>query len=387
MSRRFRMSNGKSNDNDWIPLLYSDWQFPAKVLTELLYPVAIEKMRFLGNGGGLSGARIWQMTGQRGSFCLREWPQPYPDSDKLREIHRCQIWARKKGLEFVPAVVIIGSGEMAHLAAKDPPTFVMAEGHFWELTEWLPGLANYWESPSQERLKASAKALANLHLVWRELTRSLSSLTVPAKVQGDQVPAIADRCAKLRNLNVQVVVEMQEKLERFNEMPWYMPAKEILRQIDGLKPTLYSALAYWHKYTFPCQYVLRDVWHDHVLFRGDHCTGLIDYGSLRVDTVATDLVRMLGSLTKSDPDSDWDIAVEAYQEVAELEEVELAILRDLYESSVVLSGIQWIQWLAVEGKAFPGKNEFVNHRIAELSAASQLVAARRRSFGGSFGVP
>jgi len=96
---------------------------------------------------------------------------------------------------------------------------------------------------------------------------------------------------------------------------------------------------------------------------------------------------MLGSLTKSDPNSDWDIAVDAYREVTELEEAELAIFRDLYDSSVVLSGIQWIQWLAVEEKTFPGKDEFVNHRIAELSASSRLVAARRRSFGGHFGVP
>src|SRR6202023_1230336 len=44
-----------------------------------------------------------------------------------------------------------------------------------------------------------------------------------------------------------------------------------------------------------------DVWHDHVLFEGDTVSGLIDFGGAKVDSVAVDLARLLGSMAGDDP--------------------------------------------------------------------------------------
>ena len=42
--------------------------------------------------------------------------------------------------------------------------------------------------------------------------------------------------------------------------------------------------------------VLRDIWSDHVLFQGEQVSGIIDFGTVRMDEPAADLARMLGSL-------------------------------------------------------------------------------------------
>ena len=56
------------------------------------------------------------------------------------------------------------------------------------------------------------------------------------------------------------------------------------------------ALATWAERPLPLQPCLCDVWHDHVLFEGDTVTGVIDYGGAKIDHVAVDLARLLGSM-------------------------------------------------------------------------------------------
>ena len=47
----------------------------------------------------------------------------------------------------------------------------------------------------------------------------------------------------------------------------------------------------------------------------------------------------------------------------------------LFNSSVLLSGVQWIRWLAVDELQFPGKETFVKQRLAELAVGARAIAA------------
>ena len=48
----------------------------------------------------------------------------------------------------------------------------------------------------------------------------------------------------------------------------------------------------------PC---IRDIWHDHVLYVGAEVSGFVDFGALRMDHVAADISRLVGSLVGDDP--------------------------------------------------------------------------------------
>ena len=66
----------------------------------------------------------------------------------------------------------------------------------------------------------------------------------------------------------------------------------------------------------PC---LRDIWHDHVLFTGDKVTGMIDFGAVDIDTPATDIARLVGSLVGDDA-AGWQSGIAAYSDVRPLTE-------------------------------------------------------------------
>lgn len=98
--------------------------------------------------------------------------------------------------------------------------------------------------------------------------------------------------------------------------------------------------------------VIRDLWHDHVLFTGDEVTGIIDFGALRVDTPACDLARLLGSLVENDRDR-WRLGLAAYEEIRPLSPQEHLLIPLLDESQALLSGLYWLEWLCLERRAFP----------------------------------
>jgi homoserine kinase type II len=369
------MYNSEAPSNSWLSISYSREEFPAKVVSEFLIPVAAERYRQLGGDGGLSGAKVWQVMGEGQEYCLRQWPKPHPSVSKLTEIHRCMFFARSKGLETVPAIIRPRMGRPIAMEPRFGESFIEAEGLFWELSYWLQGKADYWLEPSEERLKSACRALGQLHAAWRDLAPHGDANAIGMQL----APAIMDRIWRLQALTPTAIEELGAALQKFVNETWARDGATILQQIAPLKPTFLADLTYWSKYTFPCQYVMRDIWHDHVLFQGTKCSGLIDYGAVRIDTVATDLVRMLGSLTKSAPNMDWQTGLIEYQRENRLNENELGILEVLYRSSVLLSGVQWIRWLAVDELQFPGKETFVKQRLAELATGAQAIAASQRS--------
>jgi Ser/Thr protein kinase RdoA (MazF antagonist) len=98
----------------------------------------------------------------------------------------------------------------------------------------------------------------------------------------------------------------------------------------------------------PC---LRDVWHDHLLFVDERLTGLVDYGAVREDHVATDLARMLGSLV-GDDQVGWQQGLRAYRRVRALSDHEEQLTHVLDRTGTVLGLVNWLRWLYHENRTY-----------------------------------
>jgi homoserine kinase type II len=306
------------------------------------YPAALRPTNViaLGNRGGFSGARLWRADSAAGPLCLRAWP-PHETAERLAFRHALMLTARNAGLTFVPAVY----------AAADGSTALRFGDTFWELQEWLPGRADYRTAPSPARLANACRALALLHACWER--------TFPPVVGAR--PAVARRLAGAR--------ESEDRLRS----GWRPTPPASLALLLGRARSLLAAhlprvpalLRRWESAAGPLQPCLCDVWHDHLLFEGDRLRGLLDYGAVKVDTVAGDLARMLGSLVGED--SGWGPGLSAYREIRDLPDEEEALARVLDVTGVILSVATWLHWLLVEGRTFEDETA-VRQRLGELLA-------------------
>ena len=119
-----------------------------------------------------------------------------------------------------------------------------------------------------------------------------------------------------------------------------------------------------------------DIWHAHVLFFGDEVSGLVDFGAMRPENVAADVARLLGSLV-GDERRDWQRGLAAYEAIRPMSEDEPALLAAFDRSTVLLGGLQWLEWIYVERHTFADQSavlERVDEFLARLTTLSQVLA-------------
>ncbi len=302
------------------------YSIPETILQELVAPNSLSLGPMA--SGGLSGAQIWQCQSPQGPVALRCWPTAHPTRQRLNEIHAAMCAARQTELTFVPALTKNRHGG----------SFTSDGRHLWEVTQWMPGKADYLAEPSPQRLQAALQALAKLHLAWRETPQ-------PATPAG-RSPAAIERRQKLEHCLQQL---HYWKLQPLDDSPHCRLARRTLQHLAACGPQLLHQLTSSLDQQVALHFVLRDVWSDHVLFSGDRVSGIIDYGAARVDEPATDVARLLGSLEPFDQ-RQWLIGWDAYHAVNP--HVDLERVRLLDRVGTLLSAVQWLQWLVLQPRQF-----------------------------------
>jgi homoserine kinase type II len=305
-------------------------QAARAVLERYPGPVRQGSLVPLGNRGGFSGARLWRTVSPLGPLCLRAWP-PHDSLERVLFRHRLMARARGQGLHFVPTVLATRSGD----------TTVDHADRLWELTEWLPGRADYHERPSPERLAAACRALALLHTAWEPLAEAAPA---PCPALERRLDCVRDWHQLLQSGGHPLARAAADDPARpVAERAWNALARWAERVPGRLQPW---AAARWRLQ--PC---LCDLWHDHLLFEGGRLTGVVDYGAVKVDQVAVDLARMLGSLV-ADDDGAWQAGLCAYREARALSPEEEGLARALDETGTVLGMTNWLRWLYEERRPF-----------------------------------
>src|SRR5262245_40861660 len=119
------------------------------------FPAAIPngELLFLHNHGGFSGACLWRVESRDSWLCLRAWPPSVSFADYLTNTHGLMRQARAAGLSFVPSVQRSICNE----------TYVQHVGRLWDLTQWMPGQADFHSAPSPHCLAQACEALGQLH--------------------------------------------------------------------------------------------------------------------------------------------------------------------------------------------------------------------------------
>lgn len=307
------------------------------------YPPWAENAQWaaLGSAGGFSGSRVWRgLTADGSELCLKAHP-PAADADRLEwTIHRWMVAGRVARLAFVPQL----------FSTREGRTVVRVAGRAWEVTEWIPGDADFHANPTDARLAAAVEAVARLHDVWSRST----------PVRSEPCPAVERRWNALEEWSRLIASGWRPRPT--TDDPVGSHAEAAWSRLPGLVSRSVAELGLWRNVRVPVQACLCDVWHDHVLFAGDRVSGLIDYAGAKVDHVAVDLARLLGSLV---PDEPYRVAraLRAYTNVRPLPNPELVKLLD--RTGVVVGLTNWLRWLYRDGRCYPDRTA-VARRIAEL---------------------
>lgn len=319
----------------------------------------------LGAGGGFSGSELWRLTTPAGTLALKCWPIGYP-VDRLVTVHRVLQHVRQQGLAIVPAP----------LATRHHQTVVDQGGHLWDLCPWMPGRADYHQQPGPARLVAAMHALAGFHN---------AAATYPGNTPRGRSAGLAERRQLLARLLSGGEREVREALGAVDWPEARRLAHGLLAGFNATAPACLALLDRVEHVETALQFCLRDIWHDHVLYSDDRVTGVIDFGALRVDSVATDVARLLGSLVRDD-EAGWELGLAAYHDIRPLNRDERILVAAFDRSSVVLTGMNWLVWIFVERRQLADRGAVLARMGETLGRLEHLTEEEDKARYGSLEV-
>lgn len=305
-----------------------------------------------------SGAMLWRVAAPRGPLCLRRWPSEHPNVERLQFVQAVLWHVVQEGFTQLPLP----------LETNHHHGFIRHDGHLWELAPWLPGAADYRARPGPQRLYNAMVALARFHQAARSFPLAE---TGPAGS-----PGMAERVEKLRAFEVERFAKLGDSIsvDTWPELADRGARLLTLARATSRKvlPTLETSA----RLDVALQPCIRDVWHPHVLFVDDEVSGIVDFGSMRPDNVATDVARLLGSLA-GDEGANWRRGLAAYQSVRKLSEAESSLVTAFDRSTVLMGGLQWLEWVYLDGRQFsnrPAVLARVDEFLGRLERLAQAVS-------------
>jgi len=324
-----------------------------------------------GSSQGFSSAHIWRLerpcSGSNGpgsttpatpqAWCLRAWPAAHSDESKLKWIHE-QILRAAPFCPFLLAPLPVLEGAA---------TWTPWRGRLWQVEPWATGQNDYLIHPSPTRLAAVMQALATLHHCWLggldhgpNDGSERGAVGVPSGIRRGVSPSLNRRLEQWEDVRRhgsqwlttarhhlrQTNDQLPEEAERWRHL--LLRIEQVWRQQDRPGQAQLAAAA---NQTLPLGPVLADVWSDHLFFDDQRLTAIIDYGGMRVDSVAADLSRCLSSLCGQDA-ALRALAWQDYDQHRGLTAAERLAVEAFDRSSQLLGPWHWVRWLFVEAR-FP----------------------------------
>jgi homoserine kinase type II len=349
----------------------SDWESsqPSQVIARYQVDCHPTRIHRLGSAGGFSGARFWRLETPRGMLCLRRWPgefPAYPSPEQLLFIHAVLEHVHRRGFTKIPVPI----------RTLNDQSFVSLAGHLWELTPWLPGSANYLPERNPRKLAAAMQALAEWHRAAVDFPPNDQS---PAPS-----PGIEARLMQIDQLRSGGFDRLAHSVHRahvsdHNSAELVRLARKLFALYPRVEASIRPKLTAAKSIRVPLKPCIRDVWHDHVLFDEDDVSGLIDFGALRVESVAGDVARLLDSMAGDDLAA-WQAGLAAYGAIRPLSSDELFLVGAFDESLALLSGMNWLDWIFLSGRDFEGLAQVISRLRTVVDRLEVFSCFRRIKF-------
>jgi Ser/Thr protein kinase RdoA (MazF antagonist) len=320
-------------------------ELPSRVLAFFNLQGAVRQR---GNAGGFSGARFWQLQAEGADWCVRRWPREHPSESRLSWIHAVLEHSMQRGFQLLPPLRTSSTGRY----------FIREAGFLWECSHWMPGNPTLSEDQSPGRIARATEALALFH-------NSVEDFPLGQEYNGLlAAPAIHSRQSYFLQLVRGKIDQLQSLLPGNDWIELNMRAGRIVERFVELRGQLEEVLELATRCRVKLVPCLRDVWHQHVLFVDDQVSSFVDFGALRIDSVATDIARLLGSVSTVGDDS-WLAGLKAYQAVRPLDDDERELISTLELANRAMSGVQWLDWILLENRQFDDP-EAVIKRLDDL---------------------
>lgn len=279
---------------------------------------------------GFSGASVTRIHAGSRVYALRRWPPRCFPEARILELHRFLNYLQRAG---VPVAVPLPFPATAKSLFKE-------EASWWQLEPWLPGHPRDASSMTESECRAMMHQLAAMHSAAENYVATSAGRSWFSCLNG-HVPAIQERLELIQRWNISKIEQSREFL-RTSPVDFRDICSAILQQFlrhvamvsENLKQSASARCT-----LFPCW---RDLWQAHVLFADGQVSGFIDPAATRTDHPGTDLSRLLGSLFEDDREK-WNIALMEYAQVRPLSLQDRCIIQVLDRSSVLLSGMTWIE--------------------------------------------
>lgn len=342
------------------PFCETDFQ---RVLPFYDLQTQVERVVFLGDREGFSGASLWRIEAAGGLFALRAVPADQIDQDRELGLHALLAHIHHRGVRQVPVPI----------AARNGSTLVSGCGGVWQLEPWMPGSAERG-MPNEQRLQAAMRSLAAWHRAAASFEPNKIQATWFFQAASRPSPGIEDRIKLIAHWDAATCERVRIHLNSIAWPEFQQTGLRILQCFLQAAPVIVNELRLVREVRVPLQPCLRDVWSDHVLFTGDEVTGLIDAHACRSDNVATDVARLLGSFV-GDDSAAREFAIDAYQRTRPLTTDESVLLELFDRSSVLLSGMTWLDWVCLRGRQF-GQREKVTARLKSIRERLEHLVRR-----------
>ncbi|MBA2114025.1 phosphotransferase enzyme family protein [Bremerella alba] len=315
---------------------------PIQVLSEFQLPPT-EIRSIIAWEGGLSGSEVWKVQTDQASYCLKLMPPEF-SVNRLLAAHQAAHHRRRLGMTTLAG----------YLPASTGQTYVEANNRLWELQTWMDGLSPSVPYSAPHR-KAMFHAIAEFH-TYRETPPRETAIS----------PGITTRSQLCQKWSLRHTQNQFPSLRSFGHPHWKPAIKQFLDSFVLYHTRLQTLLKSQKQERYELEDCIADPRPENFRFHEDQLTGLFDLGSMRWDNIALDVSR-LASEVSSDGKVDWDFAFHAVSTLRPLtpSEERLAMIFDA--ANVLLTGLNWVQWLVIDERRFANCNH-VSSRLSHLTA-------------------
>jgi Ser/Thr protein kinase RdoA (MazF antagonist) len=277
--------------------------------------------------GGLSRASLWKVTTSQGSFCLRRWPADFtPRIWELKKIHEFMTHTWRAGFRDIPLP--------RHTLSDE--SLVEKQDIVWELAGWLSGGAT--RTPTLKQAKAAAEALARFHLAGASF-HQLHGCT----------PGLKHRMELLDDLRAGTLRELKATVDRSSPSQTRDIARDIIGPMEAALPRAIVGVQRSRK-KVPIQWCLADSHIGNFLFVDEQVTGIVDFATAGVSSVARDIARLVGSVVPQLANP-WRESLEAYRQIRPLSSDEVRLIFAFHISGTIGAAANWLRWRFVDDLA------------------------------------